>query len=349
MGVFLMRADIVNVFKVASVYVGIILGAGFASGQEIVKFFVNYGYMGLFGLLLSGVVFSLVGWAVMDICVKNNIKSYSSFVDLTLGKHFGRAMDILVMIFLMVLFCTMLAAAGAAMQQVFNFHYTVSVILIAILCFIALLFDVKGFVKINILLVPILVVGGIFIGLYSFFNGFSLDFISGEKSIGWVRGALLYASYNIITAVTVLCTLNELGMNKHVAKWGSIFSGVVMTLLGFSLSLALYSNVSAIHTEIPVLSIVSNYGSTIQILYFVILMVAIFTTAIANGFALSNYFIDKTRVKSIFVKAAIVFAGIIFAHIGFSNFVGTVYPIFGYIGFFEIIFIILFALAYRHK
>ena len=349
-----MGSNIVKVFKIASVYTGVILGAGFASGKEIINFFVSYGYMGLFGLLLSGIIFSLVGWAVMHICVTHNIKSYSDFIDKTMGKYFGRAMEVLVMVFLMVLFCTMLAAAGSAIQQVFGFHYTVAVVLMGAFCFVILLFDVDGVVKINLLLVPVLVIGGIFIGLYSFFNEASLneisqDFLSETKSGSWVKGALLYASYNIITAVTVLCGLNQVGVNKSMAKWGSIFGGTAMTFLGFALSLALYANPSSAESEIPVLYIVSSYGSSIQILYFVILMAAIFTTAVGNGFALVNYFSDKTRVKGIFVKLAIVFVGIIFAHIGFSNFVGKVYPVFGYIGFFEIIFIILFALAYRHK
>ena len=40
-------------FKIIFVIIGTIIGAGFASGKEILTFFNVYGYYGLFGLLIS--------------------------------------------------------------------------------------------------------------------------------------------------------------------------------------------------------------------------------------------------------------------------------------------------------
>ena len=48
-----------NIFKVASIYIATIVGAGFASGREIVQFFTSYYRGGFYGILLTGVLFAL--------------------------------------------------------------------------------------------------------------------------------------------------------------------------------------------------------------------------------------------------------------------------------------------------
>lgn len=44
-------------FQVAATYVGAVMGAGFASGQEIQQFFARFGYWGLVGVVLSSFLF----------------------------------------------------------------------------------------------------------------------------------------------------------------------------------------------------------------------------------------------------------------------------------------------------
>ncbi len=47
--------------KIASIYVGTVIGAGFASGREIIDFFGVYGIKGIWGIVIAGLLFSLVG------------------------------------------------------------------------------------------------------------------------------------------------------------------------------------------------------------------------------------------------------------------------------------------------
>ena len=50
-----------SIFTLASVYVGTVIGAGFASGQEILQFFGKHGYKGILGVMVITVLFSLLG------------------------------------------------------------------------------------------------------------------------------------------------------------------------------------------------------------------------------------------------------------------------------------------------
>ena len=338
-----------KILKVASVYGGLILGAGFASGREIVSFFVAYGYMGIVGLLLSGVIFSFVGFAVMDICMQEKIDSYNDFIKKTMGNGLGSVMETLVMIFIFVLLCAMLAAGGAVFRQIFGTPDILGATIIAVLCFITILFDLQGFIKINTLLIPILVIGGMAIGLYSIIQQPSLSFLEGERNPAWIRGAIIYASYNIIAAITVLCELRKLGIDRRTAKLGSILGGIFMTSLGICLAIALYMHYPATTTEIPVLTIVSQYGSFMYILYFIILFTAIYTTAIGNAFSLVNYLKARTTLNTLLIKVMVLTVAVIFSRIGFSNFISTVYPAFGYMGLFKILVIVLFFLMRKKR
>ncbi len=346
-----------NILKIASVYTGTVLGAGFASGKELVSFFVGFGLPGFFGMIISGMFFSLIGFGVLKIVFENKIKDYHEFSVLIFGEKFGCVSEWLVCGFLLVLFSAMIAAGGEMSRSVFKINGFNGEVVLSCLCFFTFLFELDGFVEINTLLAPVLVIGGIAIGLYiffetpawtasntsfeDFFQKFFLSFksISFSLSNNFITSALIYVSYNIITAVTVLVSLGKLILSKKTAKYGGIFGGVCVFLLGISMSLPLFANYNEIYSaQMPVLSIILNYRA-LKYIYVVILLSAIFTTALANGFSLIQNF-EKSVGNKLFIKIFLSVWGILMAQVGFSNFIDKIYPFFGAIGMIETFFII---------
>ncbi|WKB35304.1 hypothetical protein QS257_17090 [Terrilactibacillus sp. S3-3] len=47
------------VFQIAATYIGTIVGAGFASGKEVIQFFTQFGEFGTLGVAASGALFYL--------------------------------------------------------------------------------------------------------------------------------------------------------------------------------------------------------------------------------------------------------------------------------------------------
>ena len=47
--------------RVALAFVGLLVGAGFASGQEVIQYFLAYGYWGLVGSIVAGIIIVVVG------------------------------------------------------------------------------------------------------------------------------------------------------------------------------------------------------------------------------------------------------------------------------------------------
>ena len=66
MGFFIMK----NVLKVVFVIIGTLIGAGFASGQEVYLFFFSYGMKGLIGILISSIIIGVVIYSTFNILNK---------------------------------------------------------------------------------------------------------------------------------------------------------------------------------------------------------------------------------------------------------------------------------------
>ena len=51
------RDSLIEGFRIAMAYIGTVVGAGFATGQEILQFFTHYGILSFWAILIS-VVYS---------------------------------------------------------------------------------------------------------------------------------------------------------------------------------------------------------------------------------------------------------------------------------------------------
>lgn len=338
-----------NGLKIAAIYASVFLGAGFASGQELMQYFVGFGRIGLLGIIVAGVLFALTGWAALRVCRREGVRNYHELMRLLFGSKLGSVMEGMVVLFLFSLFVAMLAGAGATGREAFGVPFTVSAFVIAAKVFFVLCFGLTGVVRINVILAPFMLLGGIFIGLYSFFAHTSPTFamLSGRNiGMAWLLSAVIYASYNLVTGVPILAATAEMATKKRDAMIGGLLGGGVITLLGICMALPLflhYGNV--ISLEIPFLYIATYHGASFRLFYLAVLMSAIMTTAACNAFAVTEWL--KSYNKFI-VAAGVCIIGLVFSHVGFSNIVAYVYPAFGFLGLFKIIVILWHGFFMRH-
>ncbi|MDR0272071.1 MAG: hypothetical protein LBI27_01980 [Clostridiales bacterium] len=337
-----------NGIKIAIVYGSVFLGAGFASGRELIQYFVGFGRIGMWGLIVSGVLFSLVGWSVLTICRRENITSYSGLMRHLLGNRLGPIMEGLVAAFLFCLFSAMLAGAGATAYQAFYLPFTAGALIVGLIVFGVLCFGLEGIIKINLFLAPLMLLGGIFIGIYSFLAYTTPVFSSFGKGLGlaWFLSAIVYGSYNLVTGVPVLAATSKLAETKNHARIGGILGGSVITILGLAMSLPLFLYYAdIISLEIPFLHIANNHGYIFSMIYVSVLVSALLTTAACNAFAVMQWLEGRGYKNRVKAAAVLCICAVLSAHIGFSNIVIFVYPIFGFLGLFKIVVILLSAVS----
>ena len=152
--------------QIASVYIGAVIGAGFASGQEMIQFFTKYGIHGIYGLVIAGILHGIVGAIILEVVYEKKWDNYDVLIKTLTGEMLGSILKWVVNLFLFVCFSAMIAGAGAVLNQQFGISPYVGSLLMMGCSMLTFLSGSKGFVRVNSILVPILCVGGLVLGSY---------------------------------------------------------------------------------------------------------------------------------------------------------------------------------------
>lgn len=332
--------------KVACIYMTTIIGAGFASGQEIVRFFSTYYTGGFYGIILSGVLFSVIGTLVLDKVYQERIRNYDELVFPMVGWTIGWIMEIVVTLFMLCLFCVMIAGMGNVVSSNFNVSFNFAVMVSSILCMIVMLTDIKGIVTASAVITPVLIVGILFTGIYIivfrdtsvFYNTVNFARVTDN----WFFSALTYVSYNSIMSMVVMSSLLPYLKSRKVGVAGGIAGGLMLCLTALVVNTALFFFYpEVLSKELPMLDVVEKYSQWLLRAYTIVLWLAMFTSAVISGY----YFLDRVSSKTkinIKIMAVTMCALVVpLANFGFSNLISTVYPIFGYIGMFMVFAVLL--------
>ncbi len=324
------------IFQVAATYIGAVIGAGFASGQEIQQFFVNFNIVGILGIGVSALLFAAFGYIMLDLQKRWGVSSYTEFFQILIGKKWGNKVDIFISIFLFIGLTAMLSGTGAVFQQYFDLSSWVGILLTIILIAIALWYKGEGVLWINSVLIPLKFI-------FCFGIAFSAIFlIKGTEAIpvevvtnplvgNWLFSAVLYVSFNLTIAMVIFASLGK-EVQKNEGLFGAVIGGLGLGLFAFVIGLALLKFPEVQNFEIPMVVIAGKVGSWSAFFYVVVLWLAMITSAIGNGYSLVNHFVKKYHMD--YRKSAIMLLLIVIplAGIKFSSIVKIAYPIFGYMG-----------------
>ncbi|MCF6466131.1 YkvI family membrane protein [Clostridium sp. Cult2] len=325
-----------NWVKIASIYIGTVIGAGFASGREIIEFFGIYGSKGIWGMIISGLLFSLIGSLLLIKIYNNKIKGFDELVINLFGKKFGFLLDTIMIFSLYTGFSVMIAGSGAIFKEELGLSFNFGVIVMVVCVFIVFLFSLQGLSFINSLLVPLLIIGIIFTSIYlNIREGYGFSHIQGANITSkgnFITSSFLYFGSNSLIIIIVFSSLFPLINNKKTALLGGTIGGILLSILGISIlnSMFIYYN-EVFNLDIPMIKICNYIGKNYRKLYSIILWIAMFTTALANGFGFMN---RVSKGKSQLISTAFFcLSAIPLAKVGFANLVRIIYPIFGAIGF----------------
>ena len=336
-----------NISKVVFVIIGTLIGAGFASGQEIYTFFYSYGIKGLYGILICSILTSLIIYKVFKIILKNNVYTYNGLLEIFSNKgkqkskyfNFTFITSTIINIFLIITFFIMVAGFGAYFEQELEINSLIGCGILGLLCFIIFMTNVKGVVKTNELLIPILI---ICIGIIGIINLNSIDlnnskeYIVQSKFDSWILSSVVYCSYNSILLIPVLITLKDFIKQEKDIKIISVITGILV----FALSIIIYSilikvDIDINTLEMPVVYVITKFYPIFKNIYGFIILVSIFTTSISIGI---SFLQNTAKNKKCYTQIAAIMCitSLIISKFGFSNLVNLLYPIFGYLGLIQI-------------
>lgn len=340
------------IFQIAAVFIGTIVGAGLASGQEITQFFTAFGYKSFFGLTICMLMYILYSFIIIDLSKKYKLNSYKDLIVLVSSGFMGKITDILTSFFMISGASIILAGSGALLHQYFGISKWIGILLMSIMALITLFRDTKGLIEINSFIVPslLIVITTIFL-LYMFFSGHAIDLnhiktISHNKNY-WFLSSLIYASFNILSFSGVLVPFSQHIKNKKYLIIGTALGALGLTILSFMLNFMLLMNVPYIFKyDIPLLYIVSRFGKLIQVLLLVIIWMEMFSTEVSDIYSVSKTLEQSFKISYNKAVICIITLSIPISQIGFKNLINYLYPAFGVVSF---IFLVQCIIFYRKQ
>ena len=327
-----------NIVKAVSVIIGTIIGAGFASGKEIYIFFGQYGKFGIIGAIVSATLTGVIIYSTIAITKKLQIKSNNEFLEkISNSSKVKIILENVINAFLLVSFWIMCAGFCTFFKQEFKIPIIITASINAIITYFLLMKNMDGIIKLNLIVVPIMVVIIIAISIknYPIINLINNLNTNTQKLGKSILSAILYTSYNSITLIPIIVLLATNIKNKIITLVSAVIFFVLIIAIYQMLTL---SAVNISKVEIPVLTILDECHPVEKMVYSIAIITAILTSAISSGYGVAENIKDRRKYKTI--TFAMCLAEIPIAYIGFGKLVEILYPLFGVIGIIQIITIL---------
>ncbi|SHJ81964.1 Uncharacterized membrane protein YkvI [Hathewaya proteolytica DSM 3090] len=353
-----MKDNIKKVFQVAVVFIGTIVGAGLASGQEITQFFTSYGFNGFKGILICLIFYITICPLVAKISMDKGLSSYGDISKEVSPGFLGLVTEYTTNFFFVASSAIILAGSGALIHQYLGISKYIGMLIMIVLTVYTLLKDTKGLIFINSFIVPCLsiTIVAIFIlyilafGKYINFNAISqLKPVKPMLTpIQWIISAVLYASFNITSCSGVLVPLTKEMKSRKAMYIGIIVGSVGLVALSLMINLMLGINIPNIFKyEIPLLYIASPFGFIVQTVLLIIIFCEMFSTEVSDIYSLAKTLEQKYNIKYKKGIFLVMLVTIPLSQIGFKNLINILYPAFGTL---SVIFIVQCALySFRHR
>ncbi|KAI7258400.1 hypothetical protein KC345_g10569 [Hortaea werneckii] len=323
----------VRTLQIAFTYIGTIVGAGFATGQEILQFFTRYGHWALLTILFSTALFVWLGTKMMVIARRIEADSYEDFNRHLFGEKVGASISLFTMLILIGVNSIMLAGAGAIFKEHLGMPYQAGLLLTILGSYLLLKRGISGILQINSMVVPLMLT----LSLIIVFNTLGVPgaerflFLPTDHSFfGAWMSPLLYTAFNLGMAQAVLVPLARHTEDEQALIRGGILGGVGIGFMLLAAHFAMSSQMPGIlQFEIPMGSIAFRLGPIVQTIFLLLIFMEIFSTFVADIYGVSVQLQQRLPVAPALVTPLLMLICYVFSQFGFSSLLSVFYPIFG--------------------
>jgi len=338
-----------EICAMAGAFVGILVGAGFSSGQEIVQFFAGYGRMGLLGCLLTGIGFLLLPVLFSVMGYRMKATSHKEVVRTIMGRWLWHLFDVLVTFFQFAYTVVMIAGGGALLQQWLGLPVVAGSIVMALATILIVCLDLRKIILFISAVTPllclmvVLVAGWVLLGPHADIAVLEAAAAQTTKASNhWALSSALYVSFCIVIAMPFLVIMGGQSSSSKVAAWGGIAGGALISILIALSATALYYRMDTIaDLPMPMMSMVMQIAPWLGHVLSLVIFGMILNSAVGTHYVFVARLVDP---KSSRFKLAVTGIGVIAlacSFVGFVKLVNTVYPMYGYIGFVLIAFAVV--------
>ena len=299
--------------KIGFAYVGIVVGAGFSTGQEVMQFFTPFGLWSYIGVIISGFILGFIGRQVAKIGTAFEAKNHESTLQYVFGKKFSKVFDYILVFFLFGIAVTMIAGSGSTLGLVTPF-LIIMVILIAVFY---------------------LFTGSISLGEVNS----AMPETSAWKGIFW---GLVYGGLAFAVGFSTIVAIGGDASKRRVSGAGAMFGGVLYAILLALINFSLQTEYSKIKdVAIPTLNLAKGIHPWLGLVLTVIMLAVMYNTILGLCYSFAARFTEPYSKKyHIFIIIMMVMAFIL-SFVGFADLINVLYKFMGIVGLFIVVAVLI--------
>ncbi len=338
-------------------FIGLIVGAGFASGQEMLQFFVAFGSWGIIGALGASLVMIVSGVAMLQLGSYVGAKEHTAVFQRVAHPAVAHFLDAITIITLFSIGFVMFAGGGANMAQQFGWPVWMGAVMTLGAVLAAGMFDVNRVSTIIGAMTPFII---LFLTGASVWTIFTSDYDIANLNLAsaqvqtllpnWWLGALNYVGLCAMTAVSMSIVIGGNMLDTRAAGLGGLFGGVMYLILLLLAVFAMFLRVDVVGgDDLPMLSLVNLIHPALGAAMAVVIFGMIFNTALGLFYALGKRLTRSRpeRFRAVYVSTVLV--GFALSFVGFRDLVSYVYPALGYLGLVMIVMLGVGWFRRRHR
>ncbi|PAD31843.1 YkvI family membrane protein [Paenibacillus sp. 7523-1] len=322
-----------RVLQIAFTYIGTVVGAGFATGQEILQFFTQYGKWATITIGLSTILFVWLGTKMMLIAHDTGSRSYEDLNKHLFGQKAGKWITWITLLILIGVNSVMLAGAGSVFVEHLGLHYQTGLIITIVGTYLLLGRGIKAILQMNSIVVPMMLLLSILMITSTIHHPGALRFVTLTTDTNPIKvwlSPLLYSSFNLVLAQAVLVPVGNQIRDRNVLKWGGVLGGIGVGFMLLAAHFAMSAQMPGImQFEIPMGSIAFQLGWAVQSVYVTLIFMEIFTTFVADIFGMTLQLGQHLQVPPRLITLTIMMLCYSLSQFGFSSLLSILYPIFG--------------------
>lgn len=338
------KFSILDTFKYAGATIALLIGSGFATGQEIIQYFVAHGHKGIYVAIILFILLSFVVYELTTAGFRNRFDEGNDIFYYYGGKYLGAFYDYFATFVLFLSFIVLVAGAGATGNQHLNLPVWVGSVSLGVVAVLAGLLGIKKIIDIIGKIGPLVVVIVIALGLTSIIKNYGeLSHITEnlhkyqllKASDNWFLGALSYVGFNMIWLMAFVSQMGKEAKSVKELKYSSVLGAFLFSLGIVILYLGLLSVLPKIQgSQIPNLAMATLVSPVFATVFSVLIFIEIFNTSVPLLWSVVTRFSDEGEKKYYIWMVVLGIAGTILGMmVRFDKLVNIVYSINGYVGF----------------
>ncbi|MSS78517.1 hypothetical protein HV819_07175 [Anaerococcus sp. AGMB00486] len=322
-------------------YVGVLTGAGLASGQELMQYFISFGTPGLFGLIIVGVLHILIGGIILQLGSHYLAESHIDVLDEISNKYVSKFMDFSLIVNCFLMGFVMIAGAGSNLKQQFGFKAWVGALICTLLIIFVGMLDFEKVTQVIGAFTPLIIIFAIIGAIFTFvkvkpnwnmLNSLGKSLPNPLPNIG--LSTINYFGLCMMSGISMAFVLGGSRTNSAKAGIGGMLGGLLVAILTGLVGFTLFFQLPNVKdSDIPMQIVLEEIHPYLGLLMSIIIFGMIFNTAISLFYAAARRFSD-TENKSRRNLVIFTLIGFALSFLGFKQLMSVLYPILGFLGMF---------------